>query len=83
MQWTRIAAGSQSIIALRMLGMSGLRPSDPDENGRMVQEKLLALWQSALSAGQVMQRGGSAIDIARAATVPVARKTRANLRRLR
>jgi len=49
----------------------------------MVREKWLAAWQSALGAGLAVGRGADPVAIARAATAPVARKTRANLRRLR
>jgi len=82
LQWSRIVLESQSIIALRMMGISGITTAAPGENERMIREKWLALWQSSMGAGLAMARGGNPVSVALAATAPVARKTRANLRRL-
>jgi hypothetical protein len=81
-QWTRIAMESQRIIALRVMGMAGILPAAADEGDRMVREKWQAAFASGLAAGLAMQRGAAPVAIALAATAPVARKTRANLRRL-
>jgi hypothetical protein len=82
MQWSRIAFEAQGIVALRLMGMSGITNAAPGENDRMIREKWLALWQSSLGAGLAMAQGANPVSIALAATAPVARKTRSNLRRL-
>lgn len=73
---------AQSVIQMRLMGMAGLWSVGPQENSRMVTEKLEAIVKSTTNAGEVTLRGGSPDEIAAAAIAPMRQATRANSRRL-
>jgi hypothetical protein len=70
------------VVAMRMMGMAGAWNVTPAENQRMVDEKT----DAAIAAGQAMMRavmaGKGPVAVAEAGLAPVARKTRANAKRL-
>ncbi|MGO4906900.1 antifreeze protein [Pseudorhodobacter sp. W20_MBD10_FR17] len=73
---------AQSVIHMRLMGMAGLWKVCPQENSRMVTEKLEAMMQATSDAGQATLRGGSADEITAAAIAPMRNATRANSERL-
>lgn len=73
---------AQMVIALRMMGLSGMTKQAPGENMRMITEKLAAAQAAGAAAWLAGMQGRDAAEVARAALRPVGRKTRANLRRL-
>ncbi|MCU0898968.1 MAG: antifreeze protein [Cypionkella sp.] len=73
---------ANSVIAMRMMGMAGAWRVSPQENNRMVSEKMRAGMKSGLAAQAVALSGGSMTEIAEAALAPVKRATAANARRL-
>lgn len=73
---------AQSVIQMRLMGMAGLWSVGPQENSRMVTEKMEAIIKSTTDAGQATLRGGSPDEIAAAAIAPMRNATRANSRRL-
>ena len=74
---------AQSVIAMRLMGMAGLWSVSPQENHRMVAEKLEAMFRATSDAGMTTLRGGSPDEIAAAAIAPLRRATSANSKRLR
>jgi hypothetical protein len=82
MNTVTMLAQAQSVIAMRMMGMAGVWSVSPQENNRMVSEKMRAGMKSGLAAQRTALAGGSATDIAEAALAPVKRATAANARRL-
>lgn len=81
-QVAMIAIEAQTVVAYRCLGMAGLWPSDAKERRRMVMEKPPAFAASGWAATQAMMQGKSPDQVARAAIIPLRRKTRANAKRL-
>ena len=75
-------AEAQMVIGMRMLGMAGMWRVTPSENARMVQEKLEAVQQSAISATRAAMQGKSPAVIADHALKPISRRTSANAKRL-
>ncbi len=75
-------AEAQTVIVLRVWGMAGLWPVSPSETTRMVAEKWPAFLHAYGAAGAAAMRGHGPHLIATAALSPIARKTRANSRRL-
>lgn len=73
---------AQSVIQMRLMGMMGLWSVSPQENSRMVTEKLEAMMQATNDAGEATLRGGSADEITAAAIAPMRNATRANSERL-
>lgn len=73
---------AQGVIKMRMMGMAGLWSVDPQENTRMMSEKLTAMVKATTDAGNVTLRGGSPDEIAAAAIAPIRNATRANSKRL-
>ncbi len=82
MQSSMMLAEANMVIAMRMMGMSGMWRVTPAENTRMVKEKT----DAALASGQAMTRaamaGQSPAKVALAGIKPVRAKTRANASRL-
>jgi hypothetical protein len=74
---------AQSVISMRLMGMAGLWSVSPQENTRMVTEKMKAMLKSATDSGSVTIRGGSADEITAAAIAPMRNATRANSKRLK
>jgi hypothetical protein len=75
-------AEAQTVIVLRLWGMAGLWPVSPAESTRMVTEKWPAFLGAFGAAGAAALQGHGPHLIATAALRPIARKTRANSRRL-
>lgn len=73
---------AHSVIQMRLMGMAGLWSVSPQENTRMVTEKLEAMVKSTTDASNVTLRGGSPDEIAAAAMAPMRKATRANSKRL-
>ncbi|MCQ0971688.1 antibiotic ABC transporter [Paracoccus sp. TK19116] len=80
MAW--IAAESQMIIGLRMMGLLGLTNQSPGEPFRMVAEKQAAATESLFAMTEAASRGASADRVMSAALRPYRKRTRANSRRL-
>lgn len=79
--WTMMAE-AQMVMTLRMLGMMGVLPANRRENHVMMAEKAPAFAEAAVAAGMAAMTGKSPDEIAQAAIRPVARRTRANVKRL-
>lgn len=70
------------VIAMRMMGMAGAWNVTPAENKRMVDEKKAAAVASGTAMMKAAMAGKDAVAVAEAGLAPVARKTRANAKRL-
>ncbi|MEM8850090.1 MAG: antifreeze protein [Pseudomonadota bacterium] len=83
-QWrtAEMMLDAQTVVGLRMLGMAGVRPTDPDENLRMVTEKQTAFTQSGIATLGAMLAGKTPIQTYDLALAPIGRTTRENSRRL-
>lgn len=79
--WSMMAQ-AQTVIALRMMGIMGVLPASPRENHTMVAEKGPAFAEAAFSAGAAALSGKTPDQIVQAAIRPIARRTKANVRRL-
>jgi hypothetical protein len=74
---------AQNVISLRLMGMAGFWPVAPQENSRMVSEKVEAMIQATTDVHRVTMNGGSPDEIAAAAIAPMRDATRANSARLK
>jgi len=81
--WSRIAVTSQSVIAMRLLGMAGFWNVHPQENQRMVAEKWQAVFDAGWGAWRSAALGAAPMAVALAYARPVGIATRGNLRRLK
>lgn len=81
-QMARIGFESQIVIGLRVAGMMGLAAHAPEENVRMVTEKLDAAHESMHASFSAAVRGETADKVMTAALRPYSKRTRANSRRL-
>lgn len=70
------------VIAMRMMGMAGGWNVTPAENQRMVDEKTAAAVASGTAMMRAAMAGKGPVAVAEAGLAPVARKTRANAKRL-
>ncbi|MCL3881089.1 antifreeze protein [Marivita sp. GX14005] len=77
-----MALNAQTVITLRLLGMSGAIPARRGENARMVSEKQKALIDAWGAGAKAALSGRPAHDIVAASIKPLSRKVRANRRRL-
>jgi hypothetical protein len=82
LQLGMVMAEAQAVIAMRVMGMSGIWSVTPYENHRMVSEKVYAMTKAATDASGASLRGASPAAVMAASIKPVRRKTRANSRRL-
>ncbi|MEM6940193.1 MAG: antifreeze protein [Pseudomonadota bacterium] len=82
LKFTHLLVDSQSVIALRILALSGVIPARPDESLRMVLEKLPALSKSYSEATQAAMRGQPPHAVMSAALSPLNQKVHANRKRL-
>lgn len=73
---------TQTVMALRILGMTGALPSQRDENLVMVTEKMPAMIRSFNEGNKAMMQGKAPDEVMNAAMAPLARKVRANRKRL-
>jgi hypothetical protein len=82
LQAMQFALDVQSVIALRLLRMSGGGTEAAVEAHRMVMEKAEAVWRSQLAAGLALASGRDGEAVAAAAFRPYRRAVKANRRRL-
>lgn len=82
MKMTQMMVESQMVIAMRLMGMQGAWSVAPNENVRMVTEKMAAFPQSVMAAQRALTSGRSVDQVAGSALRPLSRKTSANSRRL-
>lgn len=78
----KIGLDSQRIIAMRLAGLAGLRPSHPTEKVVMVTEKARAAAESAGAITRAALSGAGPQAIIAGALKPYAKRTRANVKRL-
>ena len=77
-----LAVEAQTVITLRMMGMSGLWPVTAGENNRMFREKASALMASQIGMTKAAMSLQNPQDVVAAGLKPYRRKTRSNARRL-
>jgi hypothetical protein len=82
MQAWGLWAETSMVIGMRMMGMAGLWAVRPDEGLKMVTEKAPAFSDAALAGASAAWAGKRPDQIAAATLAPLARKARANRRRL-
>lgn len=81
-QAARLMFDTQTVMALRLMGMSGAIPAQADENYVMLTEKGPAMLK-ALAAGNEALMAGKSPDMVMSAVIrPLARKVSANRKRL-
>lgn len=73
---------AQSVMSLRLMGMSGMIPAHRGENARMFHEKGTAMTNAYAAATQAMIAGGRPDQVLSAAIAPVGARVRANRKRL-
>jgi hypothetical protein len=79
---TMLAVEASWIIGWRLMGLSGHWKTDRHEPLRMWAEKPGAMMRSAHAAGLAASQGAAPITVMAAATKPLRKRTRANVRRL-
>lgn len=82
MRTARMMAEAQAVIAVRMLGMAGMLPSEAGETTRMITEKQAAFAQSGLAVAGAMLAGKTAMQAYGLGLTPIGRATRGNAARL-
>lgn len=73
---------TQTVMALRLMGLSGALPARPGETERMFSEKPMAFFDAQTAGLKAMISGKSPDQIFDAAMKPLSRKVSANRRRL-
>jgi len=81
-QATRLMMDTQTVMAIRLMGMSGFVPSRTDENYVMMAEKGPAMMRALAAGNAALMAGKSPDKILSAAIKPLARKVSANRKRL-
>jgi hypothetical protein len=81
-QFAALMLETQTVMALRIMGMSGAIPSRRGENSRMVAEKGPAMLKSMAAGTKAAMAGKQPDEIMTAAMAPLSRKVRANRKRL-
>ena len=82
MQLTSLICEAQTVATLRVMGMSGAIPARKGENSRMISEKSTAMIDAYAAGAKAAMAGESPDKIMSAAMAPVARKVKANRKRL-
>lgn len=82
MQMTSLMCEAQTVVALRVMGMSGAIPARKDENSRMINEKPTAMIDAYAAGTKAALAGKSPDQIMSAAMAPLSRKVKANRKRL-
>ena len=82
LEMMHLAGETQSIMVMRLLGLSGLWNVQDTESARMVAEKPAAFARSAEAAINAARVGGRPDQVMAAAVEPLRSKTRANVARL-
>ena len=78
----QLAWDSQSVVAMRMMGLSGTWTLSRDEHQDMIREKLPAYTEAMVAAGLAAVSGHSPDRVMHAALVPISDKARDNRQRL-
>lgn len=81
-QMTELMLNTQTVMTLRLLGMSGAIPAPRGENDRMVAEKAPAMAKAYAAGAKAAMSGSTPDQIMSAAMAPLSRKVRANRKRL-
>jgi hypothetical protein len=81
-QASMMVAEANLVIAMRLMGMSGMWRVTPAENSRMVNEKTDAVFASSRAMGQAIIAGKSPTKVVLAGIEPVRDRTNANVTRL-
>ncbi len=81
-QMTELMVNTQTVMTLRLMGMSGAIPARRGENDRMVSEKAPAMVDAYAAGAKAMMAGKTPDQIMSAAMAPLSKKVRANRRRL-
>ena len=79
---TSLILETQAVVALRLMGMTGVLPSRQDENLVMWAEKAPVLARSFSAGNTAFLLGKRPDEVASAAMAPLATKVRANRKRL-
>ncbi len=79
---TALIVDTQTVMALRIWGMSGALPQRPGENLRMVQEKGPAMLKAFAAGSTALMAGKRPDQVVDAALAPLSRKVRSNRKRL-
>jgi hypothetical protein len=82
MQAWGLWAETSMVVGMRLMGMAGLWTVRPDESLKMVAEKAPAFSDAVLAGASAAWAGKRPDQIAAATLAPLARKARANRRRL-
>lgn len=82
LRYSQMMVEAQTVMSLRLLGMTGLWPVAASEQSRMVTEKLPAFIKAGGHATAAAMKGRRPDQIMDAALKPIGRKTRSNARRL-
>ncbi len=81
-QMTSLMLDTQTVMALRLMGMSGAIPAEHDENDRMLAEKAPAMADAYAAGAKAAMAGSTPDQIMSAAIEPLSQKVRANRDRL-
>ena len=82
MRMTTLMLEAQSVMALRLLGMSGVISTPEGENARMLEEKGPTMALAFGAATQAMMAGQNPNQIISAAITPVSDRVTSNRKRL-
>ena len=78
----RMLIEAQTVIGMRVLGMTGILPAAEGESLRMVTEKQTAFATAAIAATTALMSGKTPMQAYGLALTPIGRATRANSKRL-
>jgi len=81
-QMTTLMLDTQTVMALRLMGMSGAIPARRGENNRMVAEKAPAMVDAYTAGAKAAMAGRTPDQIISAVMAPLSKKVRANRKRL-
>lgn len=73
---------AQTVIGMRVLGMTGVVTAEKDENLRMMTEKQTAFADAALAATRALLSGKTPLQAYGLALTPIGKTTRSNSTRL-
>lgn len=79
---TTLMAETQTVVALRLMGLAGVWPVPRNETRRMIREKPPAFTESLVAANRALWLGLGPEAVLTAWTRPLTRKARANRKRL-
>lgn len=82
LKMTILMVETQTVMALRLMGMSGAIPAKHGENERMVDEKGPAMAKAFAAGTKAMMQGKRPDQIMSAAMVPVSKRVTSNRKRL-